>query len=497
MRTGALAFVFVACLVAASGCPTPVQQQKPPTCQTTAECTGGLVCVPQDGGDGQCQPCALDNQCQLDEICHPISRRCELRHCFSRDCTLNGDCNLGDFCVQGRCLDPRMTDADGCEVNTCVQSIDCTDPLDRCDTQNSVCVLNLGCVSDDQCAQTEKCNVAANICQAACTPETAAEVCGVRQQCSSGRCVDCLSNADCGFGLTCDITTNVCKGSNSCVNNRDCQIPLVCHPVIKECTVNPGKCTKDSDCKSDETCDIRSGFCIPKTCQPDAFSPNNTVALAKPLTIGQTSNLTLCSHDVDYFTLALVNGDHVDIVVDTPIGALFPFNIQLLDASNAVIASSSNFALDAVVSVSGTYYVRAQSTDAYVNYGLRISITRGTPCPPGPGSPSDTYLQADPLTAGDNFSISLCPGDKDWFQISVPHGQRLTVQLDTTVSFGALDLFLYDSDGTTLLDSNTDLVDMKSVTSNAFSGSSPKAYVRVSADPGTQNVYDLHLSLGP
>jgi hypothetical protein len=497
IRTHAFVFLLAGAVLASTACTKAADKKKAATCQTTADCAGGLVCTIPDGGDGTCQPCELDNQCALDEICHPIDRRCELRHCFSRDCKLNADCKLGDFCVQGRCLDPRMSDADGCTVTTCVQPVDCVDPLDRCDTTNNVCVLNLGCTSDDQCPTGEKCNIAANVCQSACTPETAADVCGVRQQCSDGRCVDCLSTADCGLGLTCNVTTNLCVGSNSCVSSRDCMIPKVCHPITKQCTENPGPCKSDVDCAADQTCDIKSGFCVPRVCQADAFEPNNTFETAKPLNTGATTNLTLCSQQADYFAIALVNGDHVDIVVDTPNGPLMPFDLALFDDSKAMITETTNFALDAVISVPGTYVLRAQSTDTYVQYGLRVSITRGVPCPTGPGSPSATYLDARATTSAGETGVSLCPGDKDWFQISVPRSQRLTVELDTTVLAGALDLYLYDSDGMTLLDSNLDLVDTKTVTSNAFTGTAPKAYIKVSASPGTQNVYDLKLTVGP
>ncbi len=481
-------------------CQTKKPQAKKATCTSTSQCTGGEVCAPEDAdanADKICGPCHLDDQCALKEICDPISERCKLRHCFGTQCNVNNDCSLGQYCVQGLCLSPanNSTAMDACNVITCMQNADCPSG-DRCDTQNDVCVLNLGCENDSECPTGDKCDVAANICVPLCTAENAAQVCGVKQICYMGACVQCLKDSDCPPGEMCNLTANLCEGINGCLTNRDCAPPSICNQCTLTCTDPPGPCRSDLDCcNATPTCDITTGTCQAATCEHDRFYPNGSIGNATVLPAGETDGLTLCSGQVEYFAVSLQNGDDLDVVFDGD--SLAHIELTIMDGTGAVLADSTSLVVNAIVSVDGTYYVRAQSTDAWVPYGLTVSITRGTPCPPGPGAPNDTYLQAKPETQNDLYGLSLCPGDQDWFVVQVAPGQTLAVTLTTMVTDGELDLYLYDTNPSTLLDSNTAAVGMKTVQSNSFTG--PRAYVHVDgADSATQNVYNLSFRLsGP
>ena len=78
-----------------------------------------------------------------ERLCYPI---------FVGECILNEDCDLGWFCVQGVC-----TDAD--DVVPCTDDGDCQ-AAERCDRLNLVCVQDLGCNRDEDCAVGEVCNKA-------------------------------------------------------------------------------------------------------------------------------------------------------------------------------------------------------------------------------------------------------------------------------------------------------------------------------------------------
>jgi Cys-rich repeat protein len=446
----------------------------------------------------------LDNECALNEICTPGAQRCKLRNCFGTDCKLNSDCSLGNFCVQGLCLDPRnqQTGPDACTVTNCTVNADCLS-TQICDITNKVCVLNLGCAEDNQCPSGESCNVAASTCEPSCTADTAYQICGLKQQCYMGICVDCVSDSDCGTGLSCNLNTHQCVGFEGCTKNADCPPPLVCNNLTQQCTAPPGPCSGNESCPPGYSCQIQSGTCVPTTCMMDRFAPNQTLDTAKPIPTGNTSGLTLCQNEVSYFSQILQNGDVLTVVV-TPQYALVPFDVAILDVAGNVLAESNDYSVAVTAPSDGTFYIRTETSDSYVNYGLQVSVTQGTPCTPFPAS--NSWATALPETPGNLEQIcdsdagpcgppTVCPGGHGWYVLAVAPGQTLSVTLQTTALNGPLDLYLYDSNGTTLLGSSPvsmDTMNTQTASATGFSGHS--GYVEVVPDqPGTGNTYSLQL----
>lgn len=463
----------------------PATTPPEPECSETKACAGGLVCQ-----SGACVPCRRDRECALDELCHPIRRRCELRPCYGHDCKVHDDCELGLFCVQGLCLRPGVTTAEGCQVISCAEGEACNEGQ-RCNTANLVCEEDLGCTADTDCAEGEACNVAAGRCEAACTAETAAAICGVKKVCNAGRCVDCVTNADCGGGLQCNLETNVCESLTSCLSNRDCEAPLVCNHVTKQCTVDPGPCLSAEDCASDETCQLATGRCVPASCLADRFEPNDTITAGKPLVMGSTPNLTLCRGDADVFKVALGRGDRIQVVVD--VDPLLDFEISILDATGAEL-DTGDLAADAVASVAGDHFVRARSQDAYVRYGLRATVARGVPCDADPEEPNEAFQAAAALPLGDSFGKTICPGDADWFAVSVAPGQQVEVSLGSAPLDGPLEIALFDSTGVKQLATSATSAELQTVRAIPLGGS--RVYVRVKGvSPSVQNKYDLAVSV--
>jgi len=481
----ALACVLAALAASGGSCDPPPPAKPNPQCTDVKPCAQGLVCQ-----NGACVACRLDNQCAAEQFCHPIRRRCEPRPCHGTECARHDDCPLGRFCVQGLCLQPDTTTPEGCSVESCADGETCPQGK-RCEPQRLVCEEYYGCQSDVDCGSDQRCNVAAGRCEAACTPETAPTVCGVKRYCLDGTCVDCTADADCGSGLYCNVARHTCESKTTCSSNRDCEVPLLCNRLTRQCTVDPGPCLSSEDCAPDEDCQLSTGRCMPASCVPDRFEPDDTVATAHAVVPGAVPNLTLCGGDVDHLKLALARGDRVQALVD--VDPLLNFDISLLTGTGDVVAQGS-YAVDGTVALAGDYYVRTSSRDAYVRYGLRITVSRGIPCDPDANEPNDDAMHATPTPPGDQFGTSLCPGDADWYQVAVTRGKRVVAQLDSAPADGQIDIVLLDGDGARVLDRNAASAETETVSSTAFTGT--RVYLKVSgATDWVQSSYDLHVYL--
>lgn len=472
------------------GCPAPPDEPKPSVCSASVPCDDGYVCRIDDAKPelNACVPCERDRECLRDEMCHPIERRCRLKPCFDRECGVHDDCGLGQFCVQGKCLVGSETTREGCFVSSCADGERC-DVGQRCHPVNFVCEEDLGCGGDGDCGEQGKCVVGR--CELACTAATATEVCGLRRVCDDGACVDCATDTDCGSGLTCDEEKKLCVSLFSCTTNRDCKVPLVCNRLTKQCTVDPGPCVSEGDCPDEDTCQLATGKCVPRECLPDAFEPNGSLETARNLPTGSTEKLSLCENDVDYYKLPLEAGDMLQVVVN--VDTLLSFDVAVLGPVGEVLAQS-DFAVSAPANVAGDYFVRASSRDAYVRYGLRLTVSRGIPCTDDGDEPNDDYVHATPLLPGDWFGKQICPSNADWFMVAVLPGETVTVKMESTPLDGDLDLFLYDSDGTTPLDQSATVSETERVTSSTFTGN--RVYVKVvGALPLVRNAYDLRVQV--
>ena len=475
---GLLALAATACK---SSTTSSTASAKEPACSAEKPCAGGLVC-----DAGACVACKRDRECAKNELCHPIRRRCELKPCFGNDCKVHDDCGLGQFCVQGLCLNPGVKTEAGCTVVSCAEGEACNEG-DRCQPVNLVCEEDQGCTGDTDCASSERCNTATGRCELGCSAENASQLCGLKKVCADGRCAECTQDTDCGAGRRCDTERKTCESPTSCLSTRDCEIPLVCNPVTHSCTVDPGPCLSAEDCGQDQTCQLATGKCVPAACVADRFEANDRLEEAKALPQGITSNLTLCKGDADWFQVALAAGDRIQVVVD--VDPLLNFDVALLDAAGGPVAEGQ-LAVDATVYVGGTYYVRSRSLDAYVRYDLRATVSRGIPCALDPEEPNEQFQAAKALAEGDTRGRTICPGDVDFYAVAAAPGDKVSVMLTTSAVDGPLTLALLDGSGTKTLATSEQAADTQTVTATPTSGT--RLYVRVQgAASDVQNGYDL------
>lgn len=454
-------------------------------CQTRADCAPGRLCSP----GGACEACASDGQCSLREVCDPAARLCALRPGWGVDCARNGDCAAGSLCVQGLCVPEK--DAVLCAAGRCLAD------GQRCHRANGVCEQDIGCLADADCSDLELCNVPTNTCVLRCTAQTQGQICAAGQQCLDSRCADCADSSQCPGGMVCDRGRLACvvDGSARCLSNRDCAAGLTCNRATGFCTPTPPPCLSNDDCFKDERCDVPSGQCVKRACQADRFEPNGTEAEAKPIASGDYPGLTLCDGEEDWFAVKLSRGDRLDVFVDAdPLLEDF-MDARLFDPAGRVVGQGA-LALDTTVSADGSYRLRLRATDAFVEYGLRLAVSRGVPCDADRFEPSDSTAAATSVYASSILDkLTLCGLDEDWFRLEVPAGKGLRAELSYVPTEGAADLLVLAADGATELARNAGTAPLETVRVGAAALAGQAAFLRVvSLDARARAEYSLGIS---
>jgi hypothetical protein len=460
-------------------------------CLTRVDCAGkgggaaGKICGP----NGTCERCASDGQCDLRELCDPKDQRCVFKPGWGRDCAKNGDCPTGRLCVQGLCQLEQ-------DVTLCRESR-CLADGQRCNQGNQVCEEDVGCATDSDCAKEELCNTGTTSCVLRCTPEKQSELCAAGQKCVESRCTDCASNADCPGGLVCDKGKLKClaDGSARCASNRDCAVGLTCNRATGFCTAKPPPCVSNEDCVADERCDVPSGKCLRKACQPDRFERNDEPRTATPATAGNLPSLTLCESEQDWFAFQLSRGDHLDVFVDADPLLQDYIDTRILDDTGRILMQG-NLAVDRTMGRAGTYYLRMQSQDPYVEYGLRMAVSKGIPCDDDRFEPNDDILHPGSLrSAGEYDKLTLCPNDTDYFSVDVPASNGVRLELFSIPTEGDVDLYVSSYDGKIELGRSVTGNAREVVELNASAIRGASVVVKVSSsDTRTHNEYYLKVT---
>jgi hypothetical protein len=124
------------------------------SCTDDASCDDGEFCTGTEtcGEDGLCS--SSGNPCNEGETCNEDTDTCDVP---APDCTSNGDCAVGQECLNGSCVDIVVPD--------CNSNGDCADDglfctgVESCDTNSFECVS-----SGDPCAEGFTCNEETDEC---------------------------------------------------------------------------------------------------------------------------------------------------------------------------------------------------------------------------------------------------------------------------------------------------------------------------------------------
>lgn len=471
-------------LLVLGGCPGDQSGQDAgvdagPECTKRSDCANGEACLP----DGTCGPCESSGQCLLKETCDPELLVCTERVGWSADCTLNDDCQAGEWCHQGACLN-----RDRVRLCPAGLSSECGKG-ERCNTTNLVCEEDLGCTEPGDCAPEETCNPGSRICVPRCNESTAGSVCGLGEKCFEERCVQCSTNADCGLQQVCD-AAGVCGESPRCYSDRDCQVPLVCYKPTGACLARPPPCVSDEQCTLEERCEIGTGRCVPRGCQRDVFEPNDTREQAFNVAASLYEGLTLCENDVDFFAVTLARGDQLGVRVDADPFAEATFTTLVQDGEGRTVASG-RLLVSYVAPVAATWYVAVATTDQQQPYDIRFLLSRGTPCDDDGLEPNDLATQATPLNGAGSVDGAICPQDVDHFAVTVPADKPLRASLTHYNSAAGL-LELCVLEGSTVLGCSDALED-PSVTVPAAAAARPLVVRVRGAGERTANAYTLQV----
>jgi hypothetical protein len=418
-------------------------------CASRADCPSGEVCLvpladggvdggiaqpPSDGGRGACTFCTTNGVCLPQELCAPDSGLCTFRTGWGANCKVNSDCPLGatpEYCVQGICTPQNQVTF--CQRGHCNSG-------QRCNQVNSVCEQDLGCLGDQDCTAAEVCNLGTRACEPRCDPRDAGIVCSPVQQCVNSRCVDCTTNAQCGFGLSCDVVAGRCSAPGVCYSDADCPPGQFCNPASSTCGPPPPPCTSQGNCPTGYVCDVTLGQCTRGTCQPDAFDPNQTLATAAPVQANTSySGLTLCGpSDQDWFSIALKSGDTIQVTVNVEAtGAGYSFATSLLDGLGHLVGPAGQpgaLALNRTVNQTATYYLQMTDGDTQAAYGFQTQVAHGPPCTST--YPNQSLATALPIDGGVG-PVILCPGLSDYYSVAYG-GVSLSASLsyDQGIYFG-------------------------------------------------------------
>jgi hypothetical protein len=238
-------------------------------------CAGSLRCTSTDGAAGACVDCVADADCggaAGGQICDLTAHLCKQGcrgqdgngcagslHCTSQDaavgtcvaCLADADCGGA---TSGAICDPTShACAVGCRAqsgNGCPTGRVCTSP----DAAPGACV---GCVTDADCgdaASGKVCDPSTLECAFGCRG-AGGNGCALGSVCNAtgwaaGKCVGCVSDADCGdaaSGEICDPATSACQGGCRGAGGNGCPAGTVCSSAdgsAGSCV----QCVADADC---------------------------------------------------------------------------------------------------------------------------------------------------------------------------------------------------------------------------------------------------------
>jgi Cys-rich repeat protein len=237
-------------------------------CAGPADCPSGYTCTVA-AGEGLCT--AIECGCDTCDAC-PAGDVCSAGLCVPEaGCSESAPCTGTDVCEAGACRPCAGAEcATTCTAGSCPAGQVCNATSGACEAEAALgtcgaCTDSAECGADGRCIQLQggkaclptcategqSCN-ASGACEAAaaCNPSCS----GSTPVCNGGTCVECVANADCGAGRTCNTATNLCEGQTSCTGAT----PYALGDQCVECLTN-------SHC-GDRFCDQATHTCSDDQC---------------------------------------------------------------------------------------------------------------------------------------------------------------------------------------------------------------------------------------
>jgi hypothetical protein len=190
----------------------------------------------------------------------------------------------------------------------------------------------------------------------------------------------------------------------------------------------------------DYTLDL-SGTSAP-LCVDDAFEPDDTPFDARPL-VGST-DATACVGDVDWLSLAVVEGEQVVVTLDTL--AELPLTMTLYDAAGTWLGSDATwpYALPHTAAADGVVYLSVEAAgQPWQGQAYTLAATVVGTCDIDAFEDDDRRADAVAVSPGVLTGTVCDVLDEDWVEVSLRVGDTLTATLSFAHADGDLDLELY------------------------------------------------------
>ncbi|MFN3201399.1 MAG: MopE-related protein [Bradymonadia bacterium] len=403
-------------------------------------------------------------------------------------CVRGADCRRGGLSCVGelgaeRCAAPCVTSSD------CAPGLWCAEVAHTPGAQAGprvagACVpvpeglgTGLPCVGEADCPGGETCmprrigGAIDPVCQAGVGFGSASQLCADDDDCASSDCVGgrcggyCQDSAGCGPRLGCraDAFTDevgVLGGrcdvpSALCVQDADCGADPLCQGALCVCDLGVcrlgcrypgGICAPGLSCQADGGCDV--------PCADDRFEPDDERGQGHAITLSRSEPVQVSRH-------RLCAGAPVDHVQVDTLGQPFELRVFIdplghtLDDQVAIRGSLINSAgdlveegivvdgqmifsvADAEVAAQYTEPVTVQLTGSALGAGVMWRLEGEVffdACPEDePDEPRDDswhwqqLLLQPGLTTEETVTGHLCPGDADWYAVSLGNGDTLTL----------------------------------------------------------------------
>jgi hypothetical protein len=454
--------------LALSGCFCGGPQLPDPPADCDAE---GVGCLPDEQCvEGKCvkfEQCNDDSDCVSDHYrCAFPAQICELRPGFDLECESQNDCEAGEICALGMCRDRD-------ELRECTSRGDCPQG-EGCSPIHLVCIPEAPCTLAETfpevgCDFTETCDPVSERCvlpcQNQCTVETEEEDCGVGMHCDAAcRCVQCLTDLDCGEGLVCNVRAGRCESENLCFSDDDCEEPLICEPTTLLCQIPPPPCQDDLDCPIAEICNRITGICeLPGgACIDDRFEDADTPAQAEEINLPLDGvevvldELQLCPDDDDVYAIALAPGDNLQATVSgtAPLARATVWMLDPEGETSVAFADAppyGNGTVSYVAQTEETVFVRVNALVGATPYEMALTRNPGEPCQPDlwegetGNDTQETATASGAFPLGQTLVGALCPGDIDRFNVDLLAGEGVDLVLDFDEALADFDIELIDA----------------------------------------------------
>jgi hypothetical protein len=277
-------------------------------------------------------------------------------------------------------------------------------------------------------------------------------------------CASCTSDAQCGGpDDNCVTIGGSTRCATACGSGDACPTGYTCSSATLTST----------DGKNAKQCLPASGSCVPtSTCTDDALEENDSMsAIANPTAANLTGtsypNLMICplpagGVDEDWFGLPITVEGTVQVSIAS--SASTDLDLELFDQMGNLLdyglsVTSNETASACVRADAGKLFARVFSlsaSPAAAPYALTVHRTpMACPCQADFDEPDDNAAQAyafgRPTAAASLSGLTICPGNYDFFGVTLQAGDQITVDLTFTQldSNGDLDIHFYKPDGTT------------------------------------------------